>query len=139
MEEEYKPITFKQALWVVLGLHMMAAFGIFFFSGVKKTLASEDKDFLKSREAVFVGIPDPTPTPSSSFPTSPTRVISHPKPSPQSDKHPLKKQAQTYTICKGDNLYRVSVKFKINFEKLKELNNIKDPNKIYIGQTLKLM
>lgn len=141
MEEEFKPISFKQALWVVLGLHILAAFGIFFFTGAKKAQAAEDKNFLKSREAVYVGIPDPTPTPtpSSSFPTSPTRVVSYPKPSPLPVKHPLKKQARTYTICKGDNLYRVSVKFKINFEKLKELNNIKDPNKIYIGQTLKLM
>jgi LysM repeat protein len=132
-------ISFKQALWVVLGLHVVAVFGIFFFAGTKKTQAAEDKNFLKSKEAVYVGIPDPVATHSSSFPTSRTRVVSYPKLPSRPIKSIPEKQAQTYIISKGDNLYRVSRKFKINFEKLKELNNIKDPNKIYIGQTLKLM
>jgi LysM repeat protein len=131
-------ISFKQALWVVLGLHMVVALGVF-FAGTKKTQAAEDKNFLKSKEAVYVGVPDPAATPSSSFPTSHTRVVSYPKSPSRPIKSIPKKQAQTYTIIKGDNLYRVSRKFKINFEKLKELNNIKDPDKIYIGQTLKLM
>lgn len=47
----------------------------------------------------------------------------------------------TYTIQKGDNLYRISLKFYDSSKKIdeiKKLNNIQDETKIKVGQTIKL-
>lgn len=47
----------------------------------------------------------------------------------------------TYTIQKGDNLYRISIKFydsSKKIEEIKALNNIQDETKIKVGQTIKL-
>jgi LysM repeat protein len=44
-----------------------------------------------------------------------------------------------YTIKKGDTIYSISKKYKLNTDKLLKINNIKDINKISIGQKLKFM
>lgn len=44
----------------------------------------------------------------------------------------------TYTIKKGDNLTKIAKKYNTTIKKLAELNNIKDVNKIYAGDTLKI-
>lgn len=44
-----------------------------------------------------------------------------------------------YTIKQGDTVYSISKKYKLNVDKLLKLNNIKDPNKIVVGQQLKFL
>ena len=44
----------------------------------------------------------------------------------------------TYTVKSGDTLSAIAKKFNTTVAKLQSLNNIKDPNKISIGQVLKL-
>jgi len=44
----------------------------------------------------------------------------------------------TYTVKAGDTLSDIAVKYNTTVAKLKSLNQIKDANKIYIGQVLKL-
>lgn len=44
----------------------------------------------------------------------------------------------TYTVVKGDNLTKIAKKYKTTVKKLVELNNIKDANKIYVGQKIKV-
>lgn len=46
--------------------------------------------------------------------------------------------AKTYTVKNGDTLSDIAVKYKTTVEKLVSLNGIKDKNKIYPGQVLKL-
>ena len=46
--------------------------------------------------------------------------------------------AGTYTVVKGDNLTKIAAKYGTTVAKLVELNAIKDPNLILIGQVLKL-
>lgn len=43
-----------------------------------------------------------------------------------------------YTVKKGDNLSKIAKSNKISLQELIKLNNIKDPNKIAIGQKLRL-
>lgn len=43
-----------------------------------------------------------------------------------------------YTVVKGDNLTKVAKKFGVTVNELIELNGIKDPNKIYVGQVLEV-
>ena len=43
---------------------------------------------------------------------------------------------QWYTVQKGDNLYRIGVKFGVSWTYLAKINHIPNPNKIYAGQVL---
>jgi LysM repeat protein len=47
-------------------------------------------------------------------------------------------QPKTYTIKAGDSLSSIATKFKTTVAKLMTLNNITNPNRISIGQVLKL-
>lgn len=50
----------------------------------------------------------------------------------------IKKQSNsiTYTVQKGDNLSKIAKKYNTTVDKLVKDNNIKDKNKIYVGQKL---
>jgi lysozyme len=45
---------------------------------------------------------------------------------------------KTYVVKKGDTLSEIAVKYHTTVAKLVKLNNIKDPNKIYVGQKIHL-
>ena len=53
-----------------------------------------------------------------------------PEPEPQKEEY--------YTVQKGDNLTKIAQKFNTTVDWLVEVNNIKDPNKIYVGQKLRV-
>lgn len=53
-----------------------------------------------------------------------------PKPEPQKEEY--------YTVQKGDNLTKIAKKSNTTVDWLVEVNNIKDPNKIYVGQILRV-
>jgi LysM repeat protein len=132
-----RPISFKSSFWVVFAIHLFGGIGLLSFTGGTKTANAEDKKFLESKESQFVGVEQPTPTPT---------PVAQPKQSPK-DHWPTKGKPKVvaivktkeYVVKKGDNLYAISKKYKLDFEKLKQLNNIKDPSKIYVGQKLKFM
>ncbi len=44
----------------------------------------------------------------------------------------------TYTVKSGDVLWKISDEYGFSWEKVSEYNNIKDPNKIYPGQEIKI-
>lgn len=43
-----------------------------------------------------------------------------------------------YTVEKGDFLSKIATKFKVSSKEIMDLNNLKDPNKIFLGQKLKI-
>lgn len=45
---------------------------------------------------------------------------------------------RTHIIVSGDNIWRISNKYKVDQNELMELNNISDPTKLRIGQVIKL-
>ena len=49
-----------------------------------------------------------------------------------------KQESQTYIVQKGDTLTKIAKKFNTTVKALKEKNNIKNINKIYTGQVLKI-
>jgi len=45
---------------------------------------------------------------------------------------------KTYTVAKGDNVWSIAKKLKVDREELLKINGIKDPRKLQIGQQLKV-
>ena len=87
---------------------------------------------LKAEDQTFVATPTPEPTITSNA-TSNATVASH------QEKPNKSGLTQTYTVKHGDTIYSISRKYKLNVGKLIKLNELKDPNKIVPGQTLKFL
>lgn len=45
---------------------------------------------------------------------------------------------KVHVVQKGESLHSIAKKYKVDYQELLKLNNIKDPNKVLVGQTLKL-
>jgi LysM repeat protein len=86
---------------------------------------------LKAEDQVFVATPEPVITNNT---TSNATVASHHQEKPNKSN-----LTQTYTVKHGDTVYSISRKYKLNVSKLIKLNDLKDPNKIVPGQTLKFL
>lgn len=67
--------------------------------------------------------------PKNAKPTAPTK---------QAPKSATKPTAQTYVVQKGDTLTEIAKKFKTTVKALQELNGIKNPNMIRVGQKLRV-
>lgn len=52
-------------------------------------------------------------------------------------KTPAKKE-QTYTVQRGDTLTYIAKKYGLTYQELATYNNIKDPNRIFVGQKIKI-
>lgn len=46
--------------------------------------------------------------------------------------------SKVHVVQKGESLHSIAKKYGIDYQELLKLNNIKDPNKVLVGQTLKL-
>lgn len=55
------------------------------------------------------------------------------QPKPEKPK-PEKPKQIIYTVVRGDNLYKISKKFKVDYREIVKANKIKNPNLIYPGQ-----
>lgn len=143
-ETPVSSISFKSSFWLVLAIHLFGGVGLLSLTGGTKTANAEDKKFLESKEAQFAGVEQPTPTPT----PEPVKEEPPPKQSPKDDwpkakpkiVYPVKPAiTKEYVVKKGDTLYAISKRYKLNFERLKEINKIKDPQKIFVGQKLKFL
>jgi LysM repeat protein len=87
--------------------------------------------------------PIPTPVAPAPTPTSTLAPTSAPNPAPVANPTPTPQSPSvvnnTYTIKSGDNLTRIAAMHNTTVNDLVKLNNISDPNKIYAGQTIKLL
>jgi peptidoglycan-N-acetylglucosamine deacetylase len=45
---------------------------------------------------------------------------------------------ETYTVLMGDNLFRIALKFGLDWQTLAAFNNITDPTTLYVGQVLRI-
>lgn len=52
--------------------------------------------------------------------------------------HSTASAAGSYTVKSGDSLSAIATRYGMSYETLARLNNISDPNRIYVGQTLNL-
>ncbi|MGL5693481.1 MAG: LysM peptidoglycan-binding domain-containing protein, partial [Peptostreptococcaceae bacterium] len=66
-----------------------------------------------------------------------------PKPKPKPEPTPKPKPVPnskyiTYIVKKGDSLSKIASRYNTSVESIVKLNKIKDPNKIYVGQLLRI-
>lgn len=152
---------------LIIVIHLVGACALMAFSSTK-SISSEDKQFvgevadsvldspvIKQPIAVplptATPIPTPEPTPEPTPPPANNDVPMDCKPASSDVAKPVTKliasSAQAkhlkftkeYVVKKGDTIYSIAKKFKLNTERLLKINNIKDPNKIALGQKLKFM
>lgn len=130
-EERRKSVGAPLLAVVVAGLHV-AAVGSFLFiqgCGTPKPVAVEPPPPPVMPPRQDLGAPGP---------------VSMPKPSfvpPSAEKAPASLESaakQTYTIQNGDSLSKIAAKTGVTAREIAELNNIKDANKIKVGQKLVL-
>jgi LysM repeat protein len=51
---------------------------------------------------------------------------------------PLPTGGTTYVVQRGDNLFRIALRYGISYVYLAQYNGIADPSRIYVGQVLKI-
>jgi LysM repeat protein len=158
-EEKINSLSLKSTIFVVAGLHVAAIFGLMFFSSASKAkaIAIEDKRFLEN--APMVGVedvkakpsPTATPKPKVATPTPTPKVAAKPTPTPvpkellqtkvqdPKEHNPEYPVAKEHVVKQGETLYKIAHIHKMKVDKLQEINGIKDPTKLSIGQKLKLM
>ncbi|WLR50338.1 bifunctional 2',3'-cyclic-nucleotide 2'-phosphodiesterase/3'-nucleotidase [Bacillus tianshenii] len=56
----------------------------------------------------------------------------------EKEKNKNKQKKMVYTVKKGDNLYRIGLKYEVDWKKIAHYNNLKDPTLINIGQQIRI-
>jgi LysM repeat protein len=130
LTKKLMPPKLNMTLAIVAGFHVCVVLAVFAFTTSSK--ASEQQNVateIKKNDQEFLDKEVANTTP------QPTPAIS-PTPAPsRNNKHYTTK----YVVQTGDTVYSISRKYKLNVDRLIKINDIKDPNKITIGQTLKFM
>lgn len=131
-----KPISFKQAFAVVLGVHVIVACLFFTSAGKAQASASpqtksEDKKFLESSEAKYVGVEEGN----NDVELEKKKKIAEILKKVQEVKKE-QKNSNTITVQRGDTLTKISKRYNVKIKTIVELNNLKDLNKIVEGQKL---
>lgn len=143
----------SKIFWAVIVTHVAIVSVFAMGSNSKHTIVGQDQKFIEEevqeitpKEAareVMEDIIEPKPIlPEIPIPTPTPPIITEQQSTVSVDNRPKIKQdkyIKEYTIKQGDTLYSISKKYKLNYNKLIKINNLKDPNKITIGQKLKFM
>ena len=128
---------FSRTFWLVFGVH---ALGISVF--VISCSALDSKNELASLVDYSKPIPEiPKTYQAQANPKEKqSNIPATPPQAPTSRMVSAKKQYATeHIVKKGDTLYSIAKKYKLSCKRLIEINKIKDPNKIVIGQSLKFV
>lgn len=132
-----KSISFKSAFWVVVAIHLIVIIGIMSVSAKPKPTAQDDAKVLSEPIPEYVGVEYPTPTPEPTPTPTPTPKVITIYPEKINPNYP--QITKEYVVKKGDTFYSIVRRYGLDSNKLIKLNNIKDPNKIQLGQKLKFM
>jgi LysM repeat protein len=79
-------------------------------------------------QRLVLPVPSTTPTPTpvvTATPVAPTAT-------------PVASLPETYVVQPGDSLYRIALRYGVPLSQLIRVNNLEDPNRIFIGQVLRL-
>lgn len=134
------PISFGKVFCVVVGVHAVIGAGIIATTSSAEAKPKEQVDLAQPvseipkqyQEEPTKATPTPTPLPVAV-------VESIKQTTSNSNKIHNSKYTKEYTVKQGDTLYSIAKKYKLNAERLIKINNIKDVNKLTVGQKLKFM
>jgi LysM repeat protein len=99
-------------------------------------ISEGDKSAAQPEETPITEIPAPVPTPE---PTKPQPEKPKPeKPVKPAPGKPTPAPAKLHIVKSGESLYSISKQYGTTWQALQKLNKIKNPHRIYPGQTLKL-
>jgi LysM repeat protein len=112
---------------------------------VLKQLAKENQDATRTLEGKIQTIEEnvaqlktpPTQSPSASVKKAPAQQKAAPAP-PQKTTPKEQSAGSFHVVEKGENLFRISVKYNVALDRLAEINNMKVNDPIYPGQKIKL-
>lgn len=151
-QSRLQPKLNSKALWaIIICAHIGivgAVVGVPTMSTNSTKTPTSNTEQIKTAEppAIVAPIPTPAPVAVSGNVTVPVPTT---KPTPQSNlvrklDHSAKKslsvaRISTYTVKPNDTLYSIVRKYKLNLYKLIKLNDIKHPDKLVPGQTLKFL
>lgn len=126
---------FAKIFCTVFGIHLLGA-GLVSLSTFSAN-ADTTKEIKKAPEVVPIAESSPTPVPT---PVPAPVVVDKPAtkaPVQQPNKPAKKDKAKSYVVKKGDTIHSIAKKYKLSSTRLIQINNIKDTNKIIVGQVLK--
>ena len=117
----------------VVAIHLLGAAALMAFSPPAKK-----EEPPKEMQPCLVAPPSAKATPT---PVPPPKPATTPKPTPtpvpKADSH--NNITTSYTVKQGDTFTKIVKRFKLNPKTLIELNQLKDTNKLTVGQTLKFV
>ena len=127
---------FAKIFYTVFGIHLIGA-GLVSLSTFSAN-ADTTKETNKALE-VAAPIAESSPTPAPTPVPAPVVVDKPATKAPvQQTNKPVKKDiAKSYVVKKGDTIHSIAKKYKLSSARLIQINNIKDTNKIIVGQVLK--
>jgi LysM repeat protein len=129
-------LSFPKVFCIILGAHIILACALF---GTSSKASAKEED----KKALNEPFPSPTPNVAVQEPVPKVSSKSLPKsattPSAAVSQKAQSKFTEKYVVKQGDTFDKIVKQYKLNSEKLKQINNIKDSNKITVGQTLKFM
>lgn len=125
------PISFAKVFCIVLGVH--AAIGACILATTHSAQANQSEP-VASR-------PQQQPV------TEPSKPVASPTPTPETVSKPVvkteikntEKYTKEYIVKQGDTLSIIAKKYKLSTARLIKINNIKDANKLTVGQKLKFL
>ncbi len=109
---------------LVITVHVLAISSAFFIQGCGTT------------QKAAVEPPTAPIMPPKAVPAAPSQIIQPPVAVEPAPEMPVPTEGKTYTIQNGDSLSKIAKRVGVSSRELAELNNIKDANKIRIGQKL---
>jgi LysM repeat protein len=143
-----RSISFKSAFWIVLALHLLVGVSLFGYSS-KPSAKADDSKYVNPTTTEYAGVPEPTPIPTPTPSPTPEyvkkvmpdgKIATYPIPKKEDVKPVVSsKYTKEYVVKRGDTFYSIVKRYKLNPDKLIELNNIKDTSKLKEGQVLKFM
>ena len=128
---------FAKIFYTVFGIHLIGA-GLVSLSTFSAN-ADTTKETNKAPEVAPIAESSPTPVPTPTPVPAPV-VVDKPAtkaPVQQTNKPVKKDKAKSYVVKKGDTIHSIVKKYKLSSARLIKINNIKDTNKIIVGQVLK--
>lgn len=141
-KETLKKRTFTKIFCAVFSIHVLGAGLISLCSSSASASSTADLKKIPEQAPVAQSSSAPTETPIQPVPPLPAAL-----PTPIAAKITQKKEerlkkpqaAKGYVVKQGDTICSIAKKYKLSTKRLLEINNIKNTNKIKVGQVLKFM